>query len=163
MTKGPNMPSVALTLCLIFPLIALPLQGYCAEQLLPGDTFPGLQAEDQHGNPYLFSPGTAAVLIAFDMKTGKRANKFFAEQGADFLPDQNAVYIANIYVMPGIGRMFALPKMRKYPHRIVLAQSQDLLLGFPHKADHITIIKLNEKGVVASIDYWQPNNAWPTL
>ncbi len=157
------MQGLVLTLGVMCMLVTVPVQSQSAKQLMPGERFPALQAEDQHGKPYLFSPGTAAVLIAFDMKTGKRANKFFAEQGADFLGEHNAVYIANIYGMPGIGRMFALPKMRKYPHRIVLAQSENLLQPFPHKADHVTIIKLDDKGLVVSIDYWQPNDPWPAL
>ncbi|MGE0621930.1 MAG: hypothetical protein AB7I04_10100 [Pseudomonadales bacterium] len=125
----------------------------------PGDPFPPFQAEDQHGKAYTFEPGARAVLIAFQMSAAKAANRYLAEQPAEYLDDHAAVYIANIYGMPGIGRRFALPKMRTYPHRIVLADGKDLLTPFPQQAERVTVLSLDEAGVIRSVSYWNPETA----
>ena len=129
-----------------------------AELLKPGDRFPGFAAEDQHGAAYRFQPGTRAVLIAFDMGSARAANKVLAALGSGYLDDRQAVYVANIHGMPGIGRRFALPKMRKYPHRIVLADDETLLSPFPQQDGRITVVRLDDAGVVVRIDFWDPKN-----
>jgi len=58
--------------------------------------------------------------------------------------------------MPTIGRYFALPRMRKYPHRIVLADTEHLLDPFPRKKDRVTVIRLNDEALVRSISFWNP-------
>ena len=65
------------------------------------------------------------------METGKKANAALSALGKDYLPAKNAVYLANIHGMPGIGRMFALPKMKKYSHRIILGDDAALIARFP--------------------------------
>ena len=134
----------------------LSIGAYGVELLQVGAPFPGLNAKDQHDKEYQFKPGTRAVLIAFDMATGKKANKYLANQGAEFLPSHKAVYVANINGMPGIGRFFALPKMRKYPHRIILADSEHLLDPFPQKQGHVTVVRLDDSAKVQAITFWNP-------
>jgi hypothetical protein len=51
--------------------------------------------------------------------------------------------------------MFALPKMKKYPHRIILGDDANLLTPFPQQAGKVTVIKLSN-GIVQSISYWDP-------
>ncbi len=127
-------------------------------ELKVGDTFPLIAAKDQHEVDYAIDEGTKRVLISFDMKTGKKTNKFLAEKGADFLPEQSAVFIANIYGMPGIGRMFALPKMRKYPHRILLGDEEGLLDEIPTEKKRVTVVVLGEGAVIESIEFWDPKS-----
>jgi len=148
-------------LSLLLALILLSMGAYGAELLQAGNTFPKFDAKDQHEKTYQFRPGTKAVLIAFDMATSKKANKILAKQGAEFLEDNAAVYVTNIYGMPGIGRFFALPKMRKYPHRIILADDEHLLSPFPRKENHVTVVRLDQGGVVQSIAYWNPGDDSP--
>ena len=132
--------------------------GYCADILTPGDKFPALESRDQHDVDYRFEPGTATVLIAFDMATAKLANKVLADQGEGFLDEHKTVYISNIYGMAGIGRFFAIPKLQKYPHRIILADTESLLSPFPQKEDHVTVIRLNDSAVIQAILFWKPKN-----
>lgn len=127
-----------------------------AELLKPGATVPAIEAKDQHEQPFTLGDGVAWLLISFDMGTGKAANGYFEKKGAPFLGDHQAVYVANIHGMPGVGRMFALPKMRKYPHRIVLADDEHLLDPFPREEDRVTVIKLGPGRVVQSIAFWNP-------
>jgi len=102
--------------------------------------------------------GVGHVAVAFTMGVGKSANKALAEQGADYLPDSDAVFIANIYGMPAIGRFFAMPKMRKYPHRIMLADAEGLLDDFPQEEDRVTVFDLDASGRILSIRYWDPES-----
>ena len=50
---------------------------------------------------------------------------------SDLFPVHFLGFIANVYGMPAIGRFFAMPKMKKYPHRIMLADAEGLLDEFP--------------------------------
>lgn len=145
--------SLAVTLTVLVPLVV------AADLLKPGAVVPALEAMDQHEQPFKLGDDAAWLLISFDMGTGKAANRFFEGKGAPFLSEHKAVYVANIHGMPGVGRMFALPKMRKYPHRIVLADDEHLLDPFPREEDRVTVIKLGPGRVVESIEFWDPRTA----
>lgn len=121
-----------------------------------GSAVAPFKAADQHGRAYTFQKGTRFLLVSFDMATGKKANKVLHEKGAAYLPGKKAVYVANIYGMPGIGRAFALPKMRKYAHPIVLADAKGLLDRFPSQKGKVTVLSLTPRGVVSKVSYWEP-------
>jgi hypothetical protein len=130
-----------------------------ATPLAPGDAFPALKdMQDQHEASYALPKGLQHVAVAFTMSVGKSANKALAEKGASFLPDSKAVFIANIYGMPAIGRFFAMPKMRKYPHRIMLGDAEGLLDDFPQKEDRVTVFDLAADGTIKAIRYWDPSS-----
>ena len=92
-----------------------------------GDRFAPFSTKDQHDKPYAYEGGARLVLVAFEMGAGKAANAFLEKQPAGFLDQHRAIYISNIHGMPGVARMFALPKMKKYPHRILLADAEGFL------------------------------------
>ena len=57
--------------------------------------------------------------------------------------------------MPGVGRMFAMPKMKKYSHTIILGDDANLIAKFPEQKNKVTVLKL-DGGKVASVKYWTP-------
>jgi len=117
------------------------------------DTF---KAEDQYGVAFTFEPGsTRFLLVSHDMETGKKANAILTALGKEALPAKKAVYVANIHGMPGIGRMFAIPKMKKYSHRIILGDDAELIAKFPVQEGKVTVLKMSS-GKVESISYWTP-------
>lgn len=118
-----------------------------------GDKFEGFATKDQHDKPFTYEGGARLVVVSFEMDTGKSANGFIEKQGADFLGQQRAVFVANIHGMPGIARAFALPKMRKYPHRILLADGEHFLDRYPSKENHLTVLQLDEQGAIAAIRF----------
>jgi hypothetical protein len=126
------------------------------EPLKVGDTLPVFSAKDQHGQEFRLNSDAHYLLVSFDMSTGKKANAFLAEKPGDYLTEMKAVYLSNIHGMPTIGRMFALPKMRKYPHRIILADSEDLLRDYPTQKDRITILELASDLKIKAITFWDP-------
>ncbi len=128
-----------------------------ADTLEPGDAFPQFEAKDQHDKAYPIPPGTKYVAVSFSMKAGKKANRFFSEKGAAYLPEHNAVFLSNIYGMPGIGRFFAMRKMRKYPHRIMLADQEGLLDDFPQEKGKVTLFALDAEEKIVSMKFWDPS------
>jgi len=136
--------------------LALAATAFAADPYRPGDAFASFTTKDQHDRAYTFEPGTRLVIVSFVMGTGKSANAFFEKQPADFLARHQAIFIANIHGMPGIGRAFALPKMRKYPHRILLADAADFLARYPEQEDKLTVIALDAAGQVASVRFVDP-------
>lgn len=125
-----------------------------AEIIKIGEKVPAFTSKDQHGQSFEFKPGVRFLLIAFDMSTGKEANKSLEKKGGQFLQDKKAVFVSNIYGMPAIGRVFALPKMKRYPHRIILADDEKLLDPFPKEKDRVTVLSLDPAGTVTGIRYW---------
>ncbi|MBC8128083.1 MAG: hypothetical protein H8M99_13160 [Gloeobacteraceae cyanobacterium ES-bin-144] len=113
-------------------------------------------AKDQHEQAFSFKPmETRYLLVSHDMETGKKANVTLTALGKDYLGSKKAVYMANIFGMPGIGRMFAMPKMKKYNHRIILADEAALIAHFPAQAGKVTVLTLSG-GKIQSVAYWTP-------
>jgi len=127
--------------------------------LEPGAAFPALEnMQDQHELNYAMPEGVHHVAVAYTMSVGKSANRALAKKGANYLSEQDAVFIANIDGMPAVGRFFAMPKMRKYPHRIMLADAEGLLDDFPQKDDLVTVFDLDAAGTIVAIRYWDPKS-----
>ena len=150
----------------LFLLLALFISvpvAHAAEKYKKSDVLAPFTTKDQHDISYTLEPGIKLVVVSFEMGSGKAANAFFEKQPADFLTQNQAVFIANIYGMPGIGRMFALPKMKKYPHRILLADAEDFLARYPEKEDMLTVLRLDDKGVVQSVDFVDPKKGLPAV
>lgn len=121
-----------------------------------GQKVESFNAKDQHEQAFTLKPAdTRFLLVSHDMETGKKANAALTALGKDYLPGKKAVYVANIHGMPGIGRMFALPKMKKYSHRIILGDDANLIAKFPAETGKVTVLALDD-GKVQSIKYWTP-------
>lgn len=124
--------------------------------LTVGNVVPAFSAQDQFGKDFKFAAGLKFLLLGFDMRPGKAANLKLADLGPGWLEKHRAVYVLDIHTMPGIARVFALPKMRKYPHRIILAETESLLAPFPRQPERITILLLTTDGKIKEIRYWNP-------
>ena len=121
-----------------------------------GQSVESFQAKDQFETAFTFKPSdTRYLLVSHDMDTGKKANAVLSPLGKDYLGSKKAVYMANIFGMPGIGRMFAMPKMKKYNHKIILADDAALIARFPAQAGKVTVLSLSG-GKVESVAYWTP-------
>jgi hypothetical protein len=149
-------PNPIKTISILFTAFALALLPVAAAPYATGTKVEAFQAKDQFENAYTFKPSeTRYLLVSHDMETGKKANAVLSPLGKDYLGSKKAVYMANIFGMPGIGRMFALPKMKKYNHRIILADDAALIARFPVQAGKVSVLTLSD-GKVTSITYWTP-------
>ena len=123
-----------------------------------GQSLANFSAKDQHEQAFEFkSASLRYLLVSHDMDTGKRANAALHAAGADYLPGKRAAYLANIHGMPGIGRVFALPKMRKYCHRIILGDDAELITRVPEQTGKVTVLTL-DGDKVTSIRFWNPES-----
>jgi hypothetical protein len=123
-----------------------------------GSRVDAFTAKDQHEQTFTLKPAsTDFLLISHDMETGKKANAVLNGLGKDYLGGKKAVYIANIFGMPGIGRAFALPKMKKYVHQIILGDDAALIARFPEQKGKVTVLAL-AGGKVKSVSYWVPGS-----
>lgn len=121
-----------------------------------GEKVEAFQAQTQHGQAFTFKAAdTRYLLVTHDMDTGKKANAVLTTVGKENLEKKKVVYLANIHGMPGVGRMFALPKMKKYSHTIVLGDDEKLIARFPAETGKVTVLALNG-GKVSSVKYWSP-------
>ena len=142
----------------------LAVLGFCllcvsasAAPLAVGDAVPAFSAKDQHGTSFIFTNGTQFLLVATERASGTSANHKLAEQGPGFLEKHRAVYVMDIHEMPGVARFFAVPKMRKYPQRIVLVETPATLAWVPAQPDRVTVLALTPAGRVQKISYWNPD------
>jgi hypothetical protein len=128
-----------------------------AETYKVGDTLAAFEVKDAKEVGYTYEPGKLSYLIvSYEMSPGKAVNKYLSAKPADYLEKHQAAFMANIYGMPGIGRFFALPKMAKYDHRILLADSETLLTRHPAKDGLVTVFSFDSKGVITSIRELDP-------
>jgi hypothetical protein len=156
MNTAPNTKHMFKRITGLAALTALSIGLAHAAPYAVGSKVESFTAKDQHEQAFTFKPAeTKFLLVSHDMETGKKANAALTALGKDYLGTKKAVYVANIHGMPGIGRMFAMPKMKKYVHRIVLGDDAALIAKFPEQKDKVTVLKLND-GKVSSIAYWNP-------
>lgn len=142
--------------CAILAIALIGATGALAAPYEKGQAVAAFQAKDQHDNAFTFKPGdTRFLLVSHDMETGKKANAVLTTVGQENLTKQKVVYLANIFGMPGVGRMFALPKMKKYSHQIILGDDAELIAHFPVETGKVTVLALTG-GKVTSIKYWAP-------
>jgi hypothetical protein len=127
-----------------------------AGELKVGDAAPAFSAKDQFGQDFKLEPGLRFLLLGFDMGASKQANLKLADLGAGWLEKHQAAFVLDIHTMPGVARFFALPKMRKYPQRIILGDDANLLAPFPRQDGQITVLVLAPAGKIQEIRYWRP-------
>lgn len=97
------------------------------------------------------------ILVSFEKDTSKDVNDFLASKDKNFLKEHNAAFIADISGMPSIiTKLFALPKMKKYNHKILLIYDEDDN-KFSSQEGKITLYKL-DNGVIKSISYITKND-----
>jgi hypothetical protein len=129
-----------------------------ADALKVGDAVPVFSAKDQFGKDFKLAPGLHFLLLGFDMGASKTANLKLTDLGAGWLEKHGAVYVLDIHTMPAVARLFAFPKMRKYPHRIILGDDEKLLAPFPRQEGKITVLVLAMDGKIQEIRYWNPTS-----
>ena len=106
---------------------------------------------DQHGDIHPVPPDTRTIVFAADMTGSKIVNALLGARDADYLPRRHAVFIADIHGMPRIiTRLFALPRMRGYPYRILLIDDAATGARFPRRSGEVTVLHVRDLRAVAS-------------
>ena len=100
-----------------------------------GQSVMPLDLSDQFGKP-------KTLIMAFEKGTGATVNEYLTAQEKGYLAKNKAAFVADLSQMPKfITESFALPKMRKYTHTVLLIQDEVQGLNFPYQEDKITVMK----------------------
>ncbi|WP_419769810.1 MAG: hypothetical protein ACNI3C_10805 [Candidatus Marinarcus sp.] len=135
---------------LLFLVVSLSL---LANPLKTGDKLESvLNFSDQFDNIHELNTLNNKVIVSFEKGTGKLVNEFLSQKDKNYLTTHNATFIANISGMPSIiTKLFALPKMKKYKHTILLIYNEDNTM-FPSHEGEITLLSI-KNSVVQSIEF----------
>ena len=120
-----------------------------AAPLAVGDPLPPLALEDQHGRAGGVGAGVRTVVVSRDMEAGEVVKKALAGRDQAFLDEHGVVYVANISGMPAmITRLFALPRMRERPYRMLLDRDGSATRDVPAVAGRPTVLAVEGGRVV---------------
>ncbi len=112
-----------------------------------------LSLSDQFGKKYTLKVMPSTLILAFEKGTAATVNDYLAAQGKGYLGKYKAAFVADISQMPNfITESFALPKMRKYPHTVLLIRDEEQGLLFPGEEEKITVLKFRGN-FVTKIDF----------
>jgi len=114
-----------------------------------GDPMPPLALEDQHGHAGNVGDGVRVVVVSRDMDAGDVVKKALAGRDQAFLDANRAVYVANISGMPAlVTRLFALPRMRERPYRMLLDRDGSATKDIPAVVGRPTVLRLESGRIV---------------
>lgn len=123
-----------------------------AATLEKGAKFPAYTVKDAFGTTNTLSPATRFVIIASEKSVSGAINDWLAKKPADFLSSHKAEYVSDITPMPAIiTTLFALPKMKKYPFRILLADDPAFAATYPSQPGKIALFTLDPQGAIQDI------------
>lgn len=125
-----------------------------AEPIGIGEKLPTMRFPDQFGKAHTVDAAHCELLLVTSQKdVSIRLKEFIVKQKPNFLQRRHACFLSDIHTMPGfVTRWFALPKMRKYPFKILLIYEKEQN-PFPAKEDAVTVITLGKENTVRSIRY----------
>ena len=138
---------------LIALMLALPLVAHAgvAEKGLP---FPSYVVTDAFGATNTLAASTRFVIVSSEKGVSAKVHDWLVTKDKDFLAAHRAEYVSDITPMPSlIASMFAIPKMKKYPYKILLARDPEFAKTYPHAAGKIALFMLDDNQAVADIRF----------
>lgn len=134
-------------------LLILSLAVYSiAAQLNTGEKIPTFSINDQFEKAQMIPTTTKTIIVAGSKDASDVIKEYLLSLEGDSLTKNDAVYIADISGMPSlITKFFALPKMKKYPFKILLLDETNNT-KFLMQEDKITIYEV-ENQLVKDVKY----------
>lgn len=121
-----------------------------------GQPFPSYTLPDQFDQTNTLARETRFVIIASEKDVSGLVNEWLKGKEKDFLSAHHIEYVSDITPMPGlITKLFALPKMKKYPFRLLLARDPKFAETYPHQPGRIALFILDDAQVVQDIQFLQ--------
>ena len=120
-----------------------------------GETFPKTELPDQFDKTQRITKEDKWVLMTFEKSVAVELSKYFKQKPSNYLKDYKVKIISDISSMPTlITKMFALPKMRRYPFSVMLIRDE---FGeqFDRKEGMVTLYRLR-KGKIKEISFMRP-------
>lgn len=118
------------------------LSGFASESLV---TLQPSEFSDQHDQIQKLTIETKWILFSTEMESFNMAKTAFEKTGLKSATEKNGLLVSDISKMPSlVTKMFALPKMRKYPFTVALDRKGDLTKTWPRTKGSLTLIKLDK-------------------
>ena len=138
---------------LVALMLALPLMahGGVAEK---GQPFPPYKVTDAFGATNTFAANTRFVIVSSEKAVSALIHDWLVAKDKDFLPAHRAEYVSDITPMPSlIASLFAIPKMKKYPYKILLARDPEFAKTYAHAEGKIALFVLDDQQGIADIRF----------
>lgn len=125
-----------------------------AELAEVGKPFPSYTLEDQFGQTNTLSSETRFVIVASEKDVSGKVNDWLKTKAPDYLAGLKTEYVSDIEPMPGIiTSLFALPKMKKYPFKLLLATEKSFAATYPAEKGRIALFTLDANQVLTDVRY----------
>lgn len=140
--------------------------GLCrAEMAEVGKPFPPYTVQDAFGKTNTLQKTTRFVIVASEKAIAASLNEWIQTKGTNYLSEQRAEYVSDITAMPAfVTEMFARPKMKKLPFKILLARDEQFAKTYPRQKGKFTLFVLDDQHVLRAIQHLErPVGAEKTL
>ncbi|OFZ31053.1 MAG: hypothetical protein A2622_00155 [Bdellovibrionales bacterium RIFCSPHIGHO2_01_FULL_40_29] len=108
-----------------------------------------VQLPDQFDTLTSIDASTKWIVYSRDKDLSNHINKALEELKITDIKALQGAYVADISEMPGmITTLFALPKMKKYPFKVILDKKGDITASWPQKKGHVSLIELDQLEVM---------------
>lgn len=119
-----------------------------AHEYTEGSALRPIELVDQFDERVVIKDFSKIAIVVFDREASDVVNTFLQTQSPEYLAKHEAFLIADISEMPGfVAQAFALPKMRKYPYKVLLIKDEEQGMLFPGEEHKITIMHINHNKV----------------
>jgi hypothetical protein len=139
----------------ILILIAMMCASISQAQLAEvGKPFPSYTLEDQFGQTNTLSSETRFVIVASEKDISGKVNDWLKTKEPDYLAGLKTEYVSDIEPMPGIiTSLFALPKMKRYPFKLLLATEKSFAATYPKQKGRIALFTLDANHVLTDLQF----------
>ncbi|HIP42237.1 MAG TPA: hypothetical protein EYG90_07005 [Campylobacterales bacterium] len=110
---------------------------------------------DQFDKAHALTNDTKTLILVFAKATGHTVKEFLKQESKTFLPEHNALFVADISPMPTVIRnTFALPDLKKSEYSVLLIYDKAIAKQLKNdtQAEKIAIVTLNN-GTVEAVKY----------
>jgi len=133
---------------LAFPMMAL------AGMAEKGQPFPPYSVTDAFGVTNALAANTRFVIVSSEKGVSAHIHDWLVTKEKDFLAAHRAEYVSDITPMPSlIASLFAIPKMKKYPYKILLARDPEFAKTYPRAEGKIALFVLDDQQAIADIRF----------
>ena len=125
-----------------------------ADKAEVGKPFPPYTVQDAFEQTTIVDLPGAFVAPASEKDVSEKVNEWLKTKAPDYLPRHATEYVSDITPMPGIiTELFARPKMKKYPFKILLARDEAFAKTYPAQKGKIAVYTLDDAQVLKDVAY----------
>ena len=125
-----------------------------ADKAEVGKPFPPYTVQDAFEQTNVLQKTTRFVIVASEKSVSEKVNEWLKTKAPDYLPRHATEYVSDITPMPGIiTELFARPKMKKYPFKILLARDEAFAKTYPSQPGKIALFVLDDQQVLKDLKY----------